>query len=447
MRTFSDTQPHENQPQAPIRPIDPARITVEPDLLRIEAFVTDDRDVIAAFSVEDPARYPAVLESILEVGAAARLRAGARADLDHLGDKLDQLEGAFGDKTREFQERLAREVDQSIVALTGKVDELFGDGGPLQGLLDPEAPGGIVAALAEQVSTAAKAERDALARLFDPRSPTSPLSLVDQQLRELKDGFHQVRTELAAERAGAAAAQAEAAKGTRKGKTFEEDLLVALREVGRPFGDIIEFSGDQRELSGRKVGDYVAVLSEADVGARTIRIALEGKAAKCGLTEMRRQLAAARDKRGAVAAIGIYASESYMPTGSAPLCEISPVDFAVLYEPDQDDKEALALVYRFVRILALAASRHSESGTVDHTAFLTDIKEARSELASILNLRGELTRLGNGVANAIADVKQALASRAAKLAAVLERMEERMKATETAENVSPTGRIFGDSAA
>lgn len=144
---------------------DTGRISLEAGRLVIEGFATD---VVETFAIDDPVRHPVLLESILEIGAAARLRVGARADFERLDAIHGELQHGFAGRTSELQDRLAQEIDKSVVTLTAKVDELFGVGDALHGLLDLQAPDGVVVALTEHAKAAALAEHEALTRLMDP---------------------------------------------------------------------------------------------------------------------------------------------------------------------------------------------------------------------------------------------------------------------------------------
>jgi len=58
--------------------------------------------------------------------------------------------------------------------------------------------------------------------------------------------------------------------------------------------------------------------------------------------------------RGAAVAVAVFASEKLMPKGTAPLCEVDPFSFAVVYDPSLGDAGALRLAYRLARIVAVA---------------------------------------------------------------------------------------------
>jgi hypothetical protein len=405
---------------------DIAAITLGQGCVVIDHFVTTRPSVVALFEAEDPERYLAMLDMVLKVGAGATLHAGARADIEHLAGEVAHLEEAFHSGTNELQARVAVEVEAGLAGFAERVEGLCGTGGVLAGMLDPGAPEGVVARLGDVLRSGLLAERASLAGLFDPRSPMSPLAVFDEQVRALTATVEHLRVDLAAERASGAARAEEAGRGTAKGRSFEAELLGALRSQAKPLGDLVERLGDSAEVDGRKVGDFVSSISASDAGASDLRIVIEAKDARFGLTALKRELAQARERRGAAVGIGVYAAEGLVPTGIAPISELTPVDFAVLYDPTSGDAEALRLCYRLARVIALASARTKRGSALDPEALRVDLADARDRLAALLRLRGELTRLANGVAGGIDSLKASLAEHAKELAGILERMEARL---------------------
>lgn len=402
------------------------RIHLDPDGITIEWFRTTRPVVRAIFEDEAPERYAEVLEGVLEVGAIAYQRAGSRVDLEHLASEVAHLEAALGQAAESVQTRLATEVQGGLGSLAATIEGLVGPGGKLGSMLDPDAPGGIATGLTEAVRDVAGAERESLAKLLDPRSPTSPLAVVGEQLRSVGEGIERLRVDLAAERASASGRAEEAARGTAKGRSFEVELLGALRELAKAHGDLVEYVGDTAGIDGRKLGDVLVSLCPAELGGAEVKMVVEAKTGRTGLTQLRRDLAGARQRRGAVAGIGVYGSEEVMPSGAAPLTELSPVDLAVLYDPASGDREALRIAYRLARILALQATRTSEQGHVDAVGLRADLAEARDRVTAVCRLRAELTRLASAVTGGVEGIKARLADLGQELSSVLERMESRL---------------------
>ncbi len=400
-------------------------VHLEPNRLVIDSFSTSRTPVVATFCSEDAARHPALLGAILEIGALAYGRAGTEADLSHLTGEVAHLEAALGQSSEAVQQRLAVEIERGLLGLVSKVEEVVGPDGLIGRLLDPNCPSGLSIAVVEAVRSATGAEREHLAALLDPRSPVSPLAVLGDRLKGVQDGLAQLRVDLVAERAATAARETEAERGTQKGRAYEVDLLVALRTIGKSFGDIVEPTGDTAEVDGRKLGDYIVIVP-ADGSVRETAFAVEAKASRCPLGELRRQLAGARQRRGAAAGLGVYSQDGYMPTGSAPLTQVGPVDFACLYDPRSGDLQGLQFGYRLARITALAAEARQVGGDLDKEAFAADLAEAGSRLASLSGLRRELTKVANGLTSGIEAIKVRLGEHTRELAGILERMEQRL---------------------
>jgi hypothetical protein len=407
-------------------PANDASVRVEGDRLVVDGYVTRRPGVVALFSDEAPDRRVQLLDSVLETGALAHGRASNQADLDRLGREVERIQMSLGASATAVQERLATEVQRGLEDLAKRVDGLVGEDGTLCQLLDPASPGGLAIGVADAVRHAASAERTRLAELLDPTSPTSPLRVLGENLRVVSDGLGQLRVDIAASKAADSARSEEAARGTARGAVFETDLLVALRQLGKVHADTVELVGSTPEgVSGSKRGDHLVTISGVDHGGDATFV-VEAKSGKVGLTEMKRQLAQARERRGAAAGLGVWASEATMPTGTGPIVELSPVDVGVVFDPATGDGEALRLGYHLCRVLALAAARRSATNTIDAEALSADLAEARLKAASVLRLRAEVSRLGSGVAAGVEALRASLAAHGAELTAILERMETRL---------------------
>jgi hypothetical protein len=121
--------------------------------LCVTDFDTGEPAVVALFEAEaDQSSYPALLESILKVGAVALARAGSQVDLGHVAAEVERLSQAVGHSVESFSKVLSAEADAQVKALSSKVEEVLGDDGALVRMLDPADPRGAAAKLTQALT-------------------------------------------------------------------------------------------------------------------------------------------------------------------------------------------------------------------------------------------------------------------------------------------------------
>jgi hypothetical protein len=144
---------------------------------------------------------------------------------------------------------------------------------------------------------------------------------------------------------------------------------------------------------------------------------------------LKRELSQARSARGAAVAVAVFASEELMPKGTAPLCEVDPFSFAVVYDPSLGDAEALRLAYRFARIVAVAWLRKQvRAESVDSDGLRADLSEATRLLKAIVAVKSKIAQAKSAVSQNLGDCEESLGSSVTKLSEVISRMESRLRA-------------------
>jgi hypothetical protein len=397
--------------------------------LCVTDFDTGEPAVVALFEAEaDQSSYPALLESILKVGAVALARAGSQVDLGHVAAEVERLSQAVGHSVESFSKVLSAEADAQVKALSSKVEEVLGDDGALVRMLDPADPRGAAAKLTQALTETAEASGRQLVRLLDPSCPEGPMAAFAAELRALSNSVGQLAIQVAATSAAERAAAAEAARGTRKGGVYEDQVVEVLGEIARTSGDVVEAVGARAALDGSKKGDVKVHVSPNLAGAE-VSVVFEAKNAKLGLEALKRELAQARSARGAAVAVAVFACEGYMPAGTAPLCEIDPSSFAVVYDPASGDVEALRLAYRFARIVAVAWLREQvRAESVDSDGLRADLSEATSLLKAIVAVKSKIAQARSAVSKNLGDCEESLGSSVTKLSEVISRIEARLRA-------------------
>lgn len=405
----------------------PSGVHVSGGALVIRDYVNSKRSVVEVFEGESDDRRAELLDAILEVGTLAYSRASSQVEFDHLAQEVGHLEASLKQSAQAVQDKIGSEVALNLAALGSRVEALVGSDGTLARLLDPSRPGGVAAGVAQAVREAARSERESLARLLDPRSPTSPMAIFGEQLKSLEAGLDKVRLDMAKAAAEAQGRASEGKLGTAKGGRYEVDALTVFRELAKPYGDVVEKVATETTIDGSKVGDLVITLSPRDTGPNEVKIVAEAKSGKVGPAELARQLQHARERRGAAVALGVYASQKFMPTNFWPVAELNPVDFATVYDPETGDRDALLLAYRIARIAAIETLRISLTGQgVDTQGLRVDLSEAKEKLTALLRLKGELTKMSNEISAAVDKVKARVGTLGTDLEDVLTRMEGRL---------------------
>ena len=117
---------------------------------------------------------------------------------------------------------------------------------------------------------------------------------------EVTAGFEKIGERLAAIEAAAAAKGAERAKSAAKGADFEDLLEAMLGEVARGPGDLLERTGTSTgDVIRSKKGDFVLTVNPAHTSGTELRLVIEAKDRAKSVREMRDEIRAAKENRGA----------------------------------------------------------------------------------------------------------------------------------------------------
>src|SRR3954470_19335807 len=363
-----------------------------------------------------------VVIDAVEVGARVLEREQAAVDAEFVKSEFEkvsrEVESAFTDKARVVAEFFGAKVDEVFGpengVLSRELQRLFGEG----------STAAVQHQLREVMRDQAARMREDLLRQFSSADGSNPLadfkaahlraareaaSRTEQQLESMREQMVALKLELAglrAERETADSVAAEAARGTAKGRPYEEALVEALEAIAAGHGDDCDAVGDFRGGGGRK-GDVVVDIDGCSGAARG-RIVFEAKNSRRSRKEALEELEAAMAQRGADYGVWVVASEELLPARSIGLREFGGDKLFVVYEPGS--RLALEVAYALARARVLMAK-----GGVEEL----DAPALRAEVERALGAMDEVRRIKLHLTNAAGGIEQARA--------VLEGMAERVR--------------------
>src|SRR3954454_3291395 len=274
-------------------PLRQPRVHVLMGRVIVENVVVDDPATAAFVARREDAGEPAarVVADAIEVGARVLEREQAAVDAEFVKTELErvsrEVESAFTDKARVVAEFFGTKVDEVFGPEDGhlakELQRLFGEG----------STAAVQHQLREVMRDQSARMREDLLRQFSSADGSNPLadfkaahlraahhpaSRTDQQLDSMREQMVALKLELAglrAEREKAADVAAEHARGTAKGRPYEEALADAVEAIALGMGDDCDAVGDLRGGGGRK-GDVVVDIDGCSGAARG-RIVFEAK--------------------------------------------------------------------------------------------------------------------------------------------------------------------------
>src|SRR5919106_1384281 len=386
----------------------------------------DDRLVIESLTVSD-ARVARVVRERAEAGqpppktVADAIEIGARVlDREDAAAEVDYVRAEFERQAAELRERLTRSLDAGDEQLSERIAASF----------DGAREGSVQQQIRDMLVRALEHQRTALARQFSAEDGTNPLTDfkagIVQALRQ-SDARHQKESEANRTRieeltrelvelkqrdeGDRRVAEAEDA-GTRKGRSFEERVHVALDRIATARGDCALHVGDEAGIGGTKKGDTVIEVGASD-GPTAGRIAFEAKDEQLSKNKAWAELNGAMAERQAQFAVLVVAGEGSIPAGRAPLPQYRGKKMIVAVDAELPDELGLDLAYRYAR-LRLMLKREGEL-SLDAAGVRDAVEEARSALKSAQSIRLALTNAGKSVVKARDGVDELVSSIDARL--------------------------------
>lgn len=401
----------------------------------------DDRLVIERLTVSDE-RAARVVRERAEAGqspprtVADAIEIGARVlDREDAAAEVDYVRAEFERHAAELRERLTRALADGDDRLAERIATTF----------DGTREGSVQQQIREVLSTALGEQRIALLRQFSAEDGSNPLTdfkghLVEairrSDARQQKDGEENRRriealtrelVELKKQQEGDRRVEEAEEAGTRKGRSFEERVHVALERIATARGDCAHHVGDEPGIGGTKKGDTVVEVGAAD-GPILGRIAFEAKDEQLSKNRAWAELNGAMGERQAEFAVLVVAGEESVPAGREQLAEYEGNKMIVAVDSELPDELGLDLAYRYAR-LRLMLKREGEL-TLDAAGVRDAVEEARSALKSAQSIRLALTNAGKSVVKAREGVDELVSSVDGRL----EHIESLVAAADAASN-------------
>jgi hypothetical protein len=362
----------------------------------------DDRLVIERLTVADE-RAARVVRMRAEAGrrpaetVAKAVEIGARV--------LDSEETAVNvDYVRAELERGVGKLNQDLAGTLEAGNEELAE--RIAGAFGSDRSDSVQRQIAELVTKANEEQRVAIARLFSAEDGANPLTdfkaAIVRGLKELdarrerareadRQQIEDLNRELVAlrERLGAKEElEAEYARGTAKGFTFEERVHDAVERLASIRGDCATHTGTEQAEGGGRKGDTLVELEAAE-GPPAGRIVFEAKDKKLSKNQAWTELNEGMAARAAGYAVLVVAGADRVPSGREQLHEYEGNKLIVAVDRTEPDGLALETAYR----LAAARVRLSRDGDlqVDAAAVRDAADEALSTLKQAQAIRSTLT--------------------------------------------------------
>ncbi len=384
-----------------------AQVHVRNGRLAIEQLVVEDETAVRLASErDDPARL--VVEAI-EIGARVLDREATGANAEFVRAEFEKtaraLDAAFVDRARVVSERLDRKVDEAFGPENGHVTRAlarhFGD----------ESSVAVQNRVKAVLGEVAVQMREDLRRQFSADGENNPLAAFqramiavvkqasDQQAEALRltgDKLETMKvelTELRAEKDKLAGVAAVEAKGTAKGRTYEQAVAVAVDAIAAAQGDDCDAVGDVRGEGGRK-GDVVVGI-DACAGPARGRIVFEAKSSQLSKQRALAELDEALQARCADFAVLVVASDELLPARTRPLREFNGDKMFVVYDAEEDQRLALEVAYGLARARVLMSQGDADG--VDVVALRAEAERAIGAMEDVRRVKTQLSNATTGI--------------------------------------------------
>jgi hypothetical protein len=370
------------------------------DRLVIERLEVEDERAAHLVRERGEAGHPPAqtVRDAIEIGARVLEREGMAAEVDYVRAEFERHAGAL-------RERLGRTLESGEQQLAERIAQSF----------DTSRDGSVQKEIERLLAGALEEQRTALLKLFSAEEGVNPLhdfkgamirafkALDARQQAEGQENRGRI-DELAREvvelrqrdEANRRVAEAEEA-GTRKGRTFEERVHLALERIAEARGDCAHHVGDERGEGGSKKGDTVVEVGAAE-GQALGRIVFEDKDDQLSRNQAWGELNAALAERDADFAVLVVAGEQNIPAKREQLVEYEGNKLIVAVDPEFPDELGLDLAYRYARLRVLMA--RDRALEVDASGVRDAAETARSALRRAQGVRLALTNVDKSSAKA-----------------------------------------------
>jgi hypothetical protein len=408
----------------------------------------DDRLFIDSLTVNDGRAARVVRERAEADQAPAEtvrkaIEIGTRVlDTEETAANVDYVRHELG----ELDRRLGTTLEAGATDLAERIASVFGT----------DRNDSVQAQIKEIVGVESRQQREALTQMLTAEDGSNPLvavqarlgkAMVDSEERHRKElerlreahgtearamqvQVGELRKELARllerDEAQHRVSEAEEA-GTRKGRTFEELVHIAIEAIATGRGDAPRHVGDERGDGGGKKGDSVVEIGAADGSCRG-RVVFEAKDKKLSKQDAWRELDGAIVDRSADFGVLVVAGEDRVPSTRQQLNEYEGNKLIVAVDRDEPGaKVMLEAAYRLARARVLMARERSLA--VDAAGVQAAAEKALSRLKELQKARLGLT----GIADGAERVRETIDAIDADVRAELQRIESLIAAADQSE--------------
>ena len=349
----------------------------------------------------------------IEIGARVLDSEETAANVDYVRAELERGVGPL-------RAELSETLEQGNADLAEKIATSFG----------ADRSGSVQQQIKEIVARANEDQRTSIARLFSSEDGANPLtdfkSAVVRNLKEIDERRQRDREAdrkriedlmdevvVLREKLGSREElEEERARGTAKGRDFEDGVFAAIERIAAGRGDSALHTGDEPGAGGSKKGDVVVELGAAE-GSPSGRIVFEVKDSRLSKPKAFAELNGALGARSASFAILVVAGEQNVPPGQQELHEYEGNKVIVSVDPENPDGRDLELAYRYARCRVML-TREGElamdaAGVRDATAeALAALEDARGIRSALTSARNSVDRARTGVDTMVDSVLERL---------------------------------------
>jgi hypothetical protein len=439
-----------SEKQLPIETGGPGSVRVVEDRIVIEDLTITDQETARvvrerAETGEEPARS---VRRAVEIGTRVLDREDTAIEVDYVRREFERLTRAANETIEERNREAVERIEDGLRRALG------GEEGPgaLGQALDAhteELSERIAATFGEDREGAVQAQikrmledrdEEFLDRLSaeDTRNPLAPILASlrnwtkerredqdsrDRKLEEKLDELLNRASELVGLAQGREAIEEAEAAGTRKGRSFESRVDVALERVASARGDGSSHTGGEGAEGGGKKGDILIELGAAN-GPAWGRIVFEAKDTRPSKNESWKQLNEAMARRAAGFGVLVVAGEENVPAGRETLAEYEGNKMIVAVDRDEPGGLALEVAYR------LAASRVAMARERDLTVDAPAVRDAAEEAVTCLKQAQAIRATLTGIKTSSDKARATLDEMVEAVRARLERVESLIEVAE-----------------
>ena len=390
----------------------------------------DDRLVIERLTVADE-RAARMVRERAESGqrpaetVAKAVEIGARVlDSEETAANVDYVRAELERGVGKLNQELAGTIESGNEELAERIATAFGS----------DRSDSVQRQIAELVKKANDEQRLAISRLFSAEDGANPLTdfkaAVVHGLKELdarrerareadRQQIEELNRELVALRerfGGREELEAEQARGTAKGFTFEERVHDAIERIAGSRGDCATHTGGEQAEGGGRKGDTLVELEAAE-GPSAGRIVFEAKDKKLSKNQAWTELNEGMAARAASYGVLVVAGEARVPAGREQLHEYEGNKLIVAVDRDEPEGLALETAYR------LAAARVRLSRDTDLQVDACAVRDAADEALSTLKQAQAIRSSLTGIKTSSDKARAGLDAMVAAVEAKLERIE------------------------